>query len=101
MATKFSLRMTNPIDKARQCGTLNLLDRSKQYEDSRQIDQLRSLNEAWSKIRLLESAGIKKDAAMADLREKLRKYKYVNTALTAIITALAFKGLEVLFQAIR
>jgi hypothetical protein len=31
----------------------------------------------------------------------LKRYQIVNTTLTAIITALAFKGLEVLFQALR
>ena len=89
------------LEKARQCGTLNHFDRSRQYDDARQIDLLQSLNESWSRLRRLEAAGIQKDAAISELRNKLKRSQIVNTTLTAIITALAFKGLEVLFQALR
>jgi hypothetical protein len=94
-------RLMTALDKARERGTLNLFDRSAQYDDVRQIDLLRSLNESWSRLRRLEAMGVQKDAAIAELRNKLKRYQIVNTTLTAIITALAFKGLEVLFQALR
>lgn len=38
---------------------------------------------------------------IAELHRKLRRLQIANTALTAIITALAFKGLEIVFQALR
>lgn len=93
--------MENPTAKAKAIGTYNLLDRSRQYtrEDPREL--LRAVNEAWSKIRKLENEGTRKDADLAQLREKLRRMQYVNVALTSIITALAFKGLEFLFAAFR
>lgn len=37
---------------------------------------------------------------IVELRKKLRRANIVNTTLTAIITALAFKGLELLFKAL-
>jgi hypothetical protein len=88
-----------PLDKARRLGTYNQLDRSRQYQDISEIELKRAVNEAWSKIRLLESEGTKKDTAIAELSHKLRRAQGLNIALTAIITVLAEKGLEFLFNA--
>ena len=89
------------LDRARVIGTYNQVNRAAQYtrEDPREL--LRAVNEAWTKIRTLEKELGKKDAAIAELREKLRRSQIVNVTLTSIITALAFKGLEYLFQFVR
>lgn len=89
------------IDKARVVGTYNALNRAAQYTTADPRELLRAVNEAWTKIRTLEKELAKKDAVLAELNARLRRSQIVNTTLTAIITALAFKGLEVLFQAIR
>jgi len=89
------------LDKARVIGTYNQVNRAAQYtrEDPREL--LRAVNEAWTKIRTLEKENGKKDAAIAELHDKLRRSQIVNVTLTSIITALAFKGLEYLFQVMR
>jgi hypothetical protein len=96
-----STPMSDPEVKAKAIGTYNVLDRSKQYtrEDPREL--LRAVNEAWTKIRTLEKESTKKDAAIAELRSKLRRVQIANVALTSIITALAMQGLKFLFQALR
>jgi septal ring factor EnvC (AmiA/AmiB activator) len=89
------------LDKARVIGTYNQINRAAQYtrEDPREL--LRAVNEAWTKIRTLEKELGKKDAAIAELRDKLRRSQIVNVTLTSIITGLAFKGIELLFQLLR
>ena len=70
-----------------------MIDESRQYRDSyqkleRTADQRRKdLARAFDEI--------------AELQRKLRRAQIVNTTLTAIITALAMKGMEILFQALR
>ena len=91
----------NPIIRARELGTLDAIDRSKQYDEPDPREVLRAVNEAWAKIRRCENELTKKDAAIAELRQKLKNSHVVNSVLTAIITALAVKGLEVLFEALR
>lgn len=90
-----------PLDKAKKVGTLNAIDRSKQYDEADPRALLHAVNEAWTKIRNCEKSLNAKDSEIAQLRAKLRKVHYVNVTLTSIITALAVKGLEVIFQAIR
>ena len=91
----------NPEVKAKVIGTYNALDRSKQYtrEDPREL--LRAVNEAWTKIRKLETELVKRDTSIAELQNKLRRANVVNVTLTSIVTTLAFKGLEFLFSYIR
>jgi len=84
----------------RRIGTYNQIDRSRQYTRADGPELLRSLNEAWSKIRTCERELTKRDTAIAELREKLKKSQIVNVALTSIITALAVKGLEFLIKAL-
>jgi len=70
-----------------------MIDESRQYRASyerleRTADQRRKdLARAFDEI--------------AELQRKLRRAQIVNTTLTAIITALAMKGMEILFQALR
>lgn len=56
------------------------------------------LRKSLSKCHDVNQALIRNQTA---LQEKLNRSQIVNVALTAIITSLAFKGLEVLFQALR
>jgi hypothetical protein len=94
-------QLMTPMEKAKRAGTLNAIDRSKQYDEADPRILLRAVNESWSKIRNLENANTHKDSEIAQLRAKLRRVQYVNVAMTSIITALAMKGLEVIFQALR
>jgi hypothetical protein len=67
---------------------------------SREFDRnsIAGLKKSLSKCHDVNQALIRN---VSELQDKLRRSQIVNTALTAIITALAFKGLEVLFQALR
>lgn len=94
--------MTNPAEsKAKAIGTYNLIDRSRQYTRDDPRELLRAVNEAWTKIRSLERGLTERDTKIAELREKLKRVQFLNVALTSIITALAFKGLEYLFEVLR
>jgi hypothetical protein len=95
----------NPVSdvesQAKLAGTFNALDRSRQYRRDEPRELLRAVNEAWTKIRKLENEGTRKDAEIAKLYNKLRRSNFVNVTLTAIITSLAMKGLELLIQSWR
>ena len=91
----------DPTVKARVIGTYNQVNRAAQYTVADPLELLRAVNEAWTKIRSLEKELGKKDLAIADLRDRLKRSQLVNNTLTAIVTALAFKGLEYLFQVMR
>lgn len=84
----------NAIAKAHLVGTFNQVDRARQYEDPTAPELLRSLNEAWSKIRVCEKSILTKDARIADLEKKITSYKIKNIALTAILTGLAWEGVK-------
>lgn len=84
--------MNDPV----KLGTLNQTDRSKQYTRADAGELLKSLNEAWTKIRLLESSSAKKDALIGELYKKLRRYRTGYTALVSIITGVAWEGLRAL-----
>lgn len=73
------------------------------YARASNDELLRSLNEAWTKIRALEKELAKKDEAIAVLRHELaqsnkrtRRYRISTIALTSVITGLAWKGVEAL-----
>lgn len=87
------------IEKARVVGTYNADNRAAQYTTPEPRELLRAVNEAWTKIRVLEKERMADSAIIADLRNKLNHSQIVNVTLTSIITALAVKGLEFLFQA--
>lgn len=78
--------MTNAIARARELGTLNQVDRSRQYTRPENPELLRSLNEAWSKIRTLEAANLRKDNEIATLHNRLGK-KWIGNVMTALISA--------------
>jgi len=94
-------RVMVPIEKAKQVGTLNATDRSRQYTALTDAELLRSLNEAWTKIRCLEKSNLTKDADIAKLKKKLSRYRIVNIALTSILTTLAWEGLQALVHFFR
>jgi hypothetical protein len=77
--------------------TYNAIDRSKQYTRSDNPELLRSLNEAWSKIRRLEQSLLQKDVEIGIMQAKVRSYRLVNTALISICTGLAWEGAKFLF----
>jgi hypothetical protein len=60
------------LAKAQKLGTLDAVDRSRQYQETDSRELLRAVNEAWSKIRTCERELGKKDAAIADLKSRLR-----------------------------
>lgn len=86
--------MTFPDPK--RIGTYNQIDRSKQYTRADNGELLRSLNEAWSKIRSLEATNLRKDAVIAELHSKVRRYRTGYTVFVSIITGLAWEGLRAL-----
>ena len=92
--------MNNAVERAKEVGTLNQFDRSRQYTRPDNPELLRSLNEAWTKIRLLEN-GRRQDARIIDgLQGRLKRYKVVNIALTSILTGLAWEGLKLIVPAL-
>jgi predicted nucleic acid-binding Zn-ribbon protein len=89
-------RTYNAIDRAKAAGTYNALDRSRQYEQVSNAELVRAVNQAWTKIRHLESEGTRKDADIAALKTRLSRYRIAYTALVAIITGLAWEGCKAL-----
>jgi len=88
--------MFNARERAKSLGTLDAIDRSRQYTLPDLPEVLRSLNEAFTKIRILES-GRRKDAEIIKkLHDRLTRYHSVTIALTSILTGLAWEGLRAL-----
>lgn len=86
--------MTFPDPK--RIGTYNQIDRSKQYTRADNSELLRSLNDAWSKIRTLEAASLRKDAVIAEQNSKIGRYRVGYTTLIAIITGVCWEGVRAL-----
>ena len=80
--------------QAQRVGTVNAIDRSRQYTRADNSELLRSLNEAWAKIRLVEQDNRKKDIAIGMLHGKMARYRGGLVVLTSIITGLAWEGLK-------
>jgi hypothetical protein len=78
--------VTDAIERAKELGTLNQNDRSHQYTRAENPELLRSLNEAWSKIRTLEAANLRKDNEITALHNRLGK-KWVANLVTGLISA--------------
>ena len=79
--------------QAHRVGTVNQVDRSRQYTRTDNIELLRSLNEAWAKIRTLESARAQ-DGKIIDALHKRLGSKWKGILVTALISA----GTAVLFE---
>jgi len=83
----------DPRSLSKTCGTYNQVDRSRQYTKADSPELLKSLNDAWSKIRLLEAAGLRKDSAISKLHARLGRewVGYLVSAAVAALTALAWE----------
>jgi hypothetical protein len=92
-------KMTDALEHAKACGTLNAVDRSKQYTEMDHVLLVRAVNEAWTKIRANEKAAAK-DQDVQLLKRQLQRYRLINIALTSIITGLAWEGLKALIALI-
>ena len=86
---------------AHAVGTYNAVDRSRQYENPDNHELLRAVNDAWSKIRLLENSATQKDLAILNLERRVSRYKIANIALTSIVTGLAWEGVKALVAYLR
>jgi len=86
--------MMTPIEKAKQLGTFDKVDRTPQYQEPEPRELLRAVNEAWTKIRTCEKELSKKDLAIAQLTAKLNRANRRNIVLTSIITGLCWEGLK-------
>jgi hypothetical protein len=89
------------IRLAHAVGTYDKVDRSKQYENPDNHELLRAVNEAWSKIRVCEKAITSKDLAILNLEQRVSRYKFLNIALTSILTGLAWEGVKALVAYLR
>lgn len=63
----------DPLKIAEQLGTLDALDRSKQYRRADNEELLRSLNELWKTSRLNETAIRDRDRQIGKLHEQLEQ----------------------------
>lgn len=80
-------------------GTFNAIDRSKQYTRADNEELLRSLNEAWTKVRTLEALDREKDKAIADLRiDKRKLFKLLAASIggASLVTVLLMEFLKAL-----
>ncbi len=75
-----------PPPIAEKVGTVNTIDRSRQYTRADAGELLRSLNEAWAKIRTLESARAQ-DGKIIDALHKRLGSKWKGILVTAVISA--------------
>ena len=89
-------QMVDAIEHAKACGTLNALDRSKQYTEMDNVRLVRAVNDAWTKIRICERSILAKEQDIKLLRAQIRRYRVKNMALTAVLTGLAWEGLKAL-----
>jgi len=73
---------------ALQCGTLDRLDRSRQYplDDHRKI--VEAVNKSFQKDR-------EKEKKISELEEKLKRSNIENIVLTSIVTGLALEGIRI------
>lgn len=82
--------------QAVKVGTINAIDRSRQYTRADNPELLRSLNEAWAKIRLVEQDNRRKDVALGLLHARVARYRGSVILLTSIVSGLAWEGLKFL-----
>jgi len=85
------------LDAAHHFGTLDQLDRARQYAtpmDEEPARLLRGVNAANNKARANEKALAAKDGEIAQLRNAIRRHKHINAVLAAILGALAWQGLQ-------
>jgi hypothetical protein len=76
------------IERAKQLGTYEKDDRSKQYplDDSRAVTK--AVNECWTKVHILEAANRKKDKTISDMetdRKITRLWLKILTGAVAIL----------------
>jgi hypothetical protein len=83
-----SMRVTDAVNRAQHLGTLGAVDRSAQYQDPDSREQLRWLNEAWSKIRCLQGGIGLRDKKIMELEDKVQRYRWGTIIMTALITGI-------------
>ena len=93
-------RVYDAVSRAQHLGTLGAVDRSAQYQDPDSREQLRWLNEAWSKIRCLQGAISRRDTEILKLQGLVRRYRWDTILLTSIITGLALEGCKAIIAAL-
>src|ERR1017187_5212232 len=81
-------RTYDAVSRAQHMGTLGAVDRSAQYQDPDSREQLRWLNEAWSKIRCLQGAISRRDTEIIKLQDKVQRYRWGTIIMTALITGI-------------
>lgn len=85
-----------PPALAHVVGTVNAIDRSRQYTRTDNGELLRSLNTAWEKIRLVEQENRKKDLAITALHASVRRWRGSTILLTSIITGVMWEAVKLL-----
>jgi hypothetical protein len=80
-------RTHNTINRAKELGTYNAMDRSRQYEVIDNGELLRAINGAWTKIRTQDTTKASKDE-ITELRNALGKSRTINTVLTLALIGL-------------
>lgn len=63
-------RKMNAIERAKQIGTFDALDRSRQYQSASDADYRRAVDEAWAKLRTHEKTAATK-AEINELRKQV------------------------------
>lgn len=94
-------RHMTPIEKAKQLGTFNAADRSKQYPLDHPEKVIEAVNKCWTKVHSLEAENRRKEETIQGLKKQLGRYKFSNIGLISIITGLAWEGLKALITLIR
>jgi len=89
------------IEKAKELGTYNAFDRSKQYPLDRGEQVIEAINKCWTKVHSLEESNRRKDEKIEKLKKQLGRYKFGNIVLTSIVTGLAWEGLKALIALLR
>ena len=74
------------VERAKQLGTYNAIDRSKQYPLDNPGKVTEAINKCWAKVHGLEQQNQKKDREIGDLRSERKELKRWLRALTVAVS---------------
>jgi len=82
--------MLPAIERAKKCGTLNALDRSRQYAGATEAEYRSAVDKAHEHLRAHDKALSSKDAEIQALRDGRHRDRWIISALISVLTSPAW-----------